>query len=133
MEIHHKVAGVIIQNRKLLMVRRYDEEHFIIPGGRMEKGETPRQTLERELREELNVGLETTRFLGVYEAPHFRDKNKLVRMETYLAEISGTPAPSNEIKEIIWIDSSYKMHAIKIASIDEDDVVPELKKRGLID
>ena len=40
MEIHHKIAGVIIINRKLLMVRKYNEPNFIMPGGRIKEKES---------------------------------------------------------------------------------------------
>lgn len=133
MEIHHKIAGVIIKDKKFLMVRKYDEPHFIMPGGKKLENETPEQTLKRELKEELNVELVSMNLINTWDAPHFRDKDKLVRMEIYLIEIKGEPTPSSEINEMQWIDSSYGEKRIKIASIDEDYLVPELKQKGLID
>ena len=133
MKVHHKIAGVIIRNKKLLMVRKYNEPHFIMPGGKVINGETKEQTLKRELKEELNVNLASIRFFAVKEAKHFKDKNKIVKMEMYFAEIKGAPEASSEINEIAWIDSSYKQKGIKLASINEDFTISELKKRGLID
>ena len=133
MEVHHKIAGVIIRNKKLLMVRKYNELHFIMPGGKIEKGETPEATLKRELKEELNINLISMKFFATQEARHFQDKNKLVRMEMYFVKIEGEPKATSEINEIKWIDSSYKQQGIKVASINEDFTIPELKKRGLID
>ena len=133
MEIHHKIAGVIIKNKKLLMVRKYNEPHFIMPGGKIEKSEAPETTLRRELREELNVNLISMKFFATQEALHFKDKNKIVRMEMYFVEISGEPRATSEINEIKWIDSNYKKQGIRVASINEDFTIPELKKRGLID
>jgi len=133
MEIHYKIAGIIIRDRKLLMCRKYDEPHFIMPGGRVKEGESLEETLRRELKEELNVKLKSMKPFKTWEAPHFRDKDKTVKMETYFVEIKGEPRATNEINEIEWIDSHYKDRGLKIASIDEDYLVPELKKMDLID
>jgi hypothetical protein len=89
--------------------------------------------LSRELKEELSVNLIDMIYWSTHEAVHFKDKNKLILMESYLAAIEGNPIATSEINEFIWIDSSYKEKGIKIASIDEDYVLPELKKFGLID
>src|SRR3989344_6357206 len=104
MEIHHKIAGIIIENKKLLMVRKYNEPHFIMPGGRIIEGETEENTLERELKEELNVKLLSMKFFRSWEAPHFRDKNKIVKMDTYFVEIEGNPKATEEINELKWVD-----------------------------
>lgn len=132
MEVHNKVAGIIIKNKKLLMCRKYDEPHFIMPGGRIIEDETEEQTLRRELEEELGVNLKSIKLFKTWEAPHFRDKDKIVRMVTYFVKIKGKPKATKEINEIAWIDSNYKEKGLKIASIDEDYLVPELKKMGLI-
>ncbi len=132
-EIHHKVAGIIIKDRKLLMCRKYDEPHFIMPGGRVIGGESFEETLRRELREELNVELKSAKFFKSYEAPHFRDKNTIVKMDCYFVEITGEPKATSEINEIRWIDSDYKKKGLRVASINEDYLIPELKKLNLID
>lgn len=132
MEIHYKIAGIIIKNKKLLMCRKYDESHFIMPGGRILENEIPEQTLKRELKEELNLELVSMEKFKTWEATHFKDKNKLVKMETYFVEIKGKPKATNEINEIAWIDSNYKKKGLKVASINEDYLIPELKKMNLI-
>jgi len=132
MEIHHKIAGIIIRDRKLLMCRKYDEPHFIMPGGKILDGEKPEKTLRRELKEELGIELKSMKLFKTYEAPHFKDKDKIVRMELYFVGISGEPKASSEINEIKWIDSSYKGKGIKLASINQDFLIPELKGLDLI-
>ncbi len=115
------------------MVRKYNEPHFIMPGGKIIGKETDESTLERELKEELNVKLKSLREFKTWEAEHFRDKNKLVKMKTYFVEINGEPIATSEINEIVWVDSNYKDKGLRVASIDEDYLIPELKQIGLID
>lgn len=45
-----------------------------IPGGHVERGETPREACLRELREELGIDLAVGRLLAVDWAPHVRDE-----------------------------------------------------------
>jgi len=132
MRIHHKIAGIILKNKQLLMCRKYDEPHFIMPGGEIKKGETSEQTLRRELKEELNVKLLSMKYFSIYAARHFKKKNVLILMEVDFAKIRGKPKATSEINEISWIDSSYKKKGIKLASINRDYLIPELKKRKLI-
>lgn len=133
MEVHHKIAGLIIKNKKLLMCRKYNESHLIMPGGRIKENETKEQTLARELKEELGIKLVSMKPFATKEAKHFQDKNKIVRMEMFFVEIKGEPQAASEINGIAWVDSSYKKKGIKLASINEDFTIPELKRLNLID
>jgi len=131
-EIHYKIAGIIIKNRKLLMCRKYNEPHFIMPGGKMKEGETKQETLKRELKEELGIELISMKKFKIWEAVHFNNNDKIVKMETYFVEFIGEPKAKKEINEIMWIDSNYAKNGLKLASINQDYLIPELKKLNLI-
>ncbi len=53
----------------ILLQRRSDSGSWSIPGGRMEPGETIRQTAIRETREETGYSVELTRLVGLYTDP----------------------------------------------------------------
>jgi len=131
-KIHNKIAGIIIKDKKLLMCKKYDEPHFIMPGGKIKENETNQETLKRELKEELNVNLLSAKEFKTWEAPHFKDPDKIVKMKTFFIEIEGEPQATGEVDEIKWIDTNYKQQGLKVASIDEDYLIPELKEKGLI-
>lgn len=66
--------AIIIENNKLLCIfrRKIDDmgnkqEYYVIPGGGIEKDETPRETAIRELKEELNIDISLIGYLGVVE------------------------------------------------------------------
>lgn len=132
MKIHNKIAGIIIKDKELLMCKKYNEPHFIMPGGRVEDNENDQETLKRELKEELNINLISAKEFKTWEAPHFKDKNKIIKMKTFFVEIDGEPQATGEVDEIKWIDTSYKQQGLKVASIDEDYLIPELNEMRLI-
>lgn len=65
------VAGVIQRDGKILIGQRMSHDRhglkWEFPGGKVEKGETPKQALVRELREELAVEAEIGPELARYE------------------------------------------------------------------
>lgn len=124
----------IIKDKKVLVVRKKTKENFlefIIPGGKRESGETDLETLQREMQEEVNLKIIKTEYLGEY-----RDiaifENIPIAMKVYLCEVEGEINVQNEIKEFCWIDKNYKEKGIKVGSILEKFVLPQLIKRELI-
>ena len=59
--------GVCVQDGKILLCRAKGGATTYLPGGHVEFGETGRQALVREVKEELGVEAETGAFLGVVE------------------------------------------------------------------
>lgn len=59
--------GVCIEDGRILLCRAKGSKTTYLPGGHIEFGETGREALVREVREELGVGSSTGRFLGVVE------------------------------------------------------------------
>lgn len=59
--------GVCIRDGKILLCRAKGGKTTYLPGGHVEFGETGRQALVRETKEELGVDAETGAFLGVVE------------------------------------------------------------------
>lgn len=131
----HKAAGIIIKNRRLLVERSVNKEFFISPGGSTEEGETPKQALVRELKEEFNIQVlekDLVRF-GVFHAEAAGQEDKVVRMDVFkVNKYSGEPVPSSEVEEIAWVTASNEQN-LPLGSIFEHQVIPKLKIANLID
>ena len=61
-------AGVIRRGKELLLCQRPDDKSleagkWEFPGGKLEEGETPKQALVRELKEELDIDVTVSRIL----------------------------------------------------------------------
>lgn len=98
------VAGVIIDNGRLFATQRgYGDfkDGWEFPGGKIERGESKAQALERELREELEIKVEVGDLLRTveYDYPKFH-----LTMHCLLAKIKeGTPHLL-EHEASCWVD-----------------------------
>lgn len=128
-------AGLIISNRKKLFVRAREDDIFMSPGGKPEAGETPFETLQRELHEELNIHVteNDVEYAGEMTSVAFgRHRGKTLLMHCYIINsYSGTLQRSAEISELAWMDSK-DISARRVAPIESESIIPFLVKRGLI-
>lgn len=139
-EFHiHNASGIIIVERKLLVARKKGKEYFVSPGGQIEKGESPKDTLIRELLEELDivVSIQNLKKFGIFYAEAAYDPGKCLRMDLFRVHSwKGDLLPSGigeeMIEEILWLNSQIP-DGVKVGSIFEHEVIPRLKKLDLID
>lgn len=65
---HYRVVGVAIQEEHVLLHRTDDADYWVLPGGRVEFGETSSEALKREMEEELGQTIQVGRLLWVAES-----------------------------------------------------------------
>lgn len=74
-----RVAGILIENDKILLIEhsKNEKKYWLIPGGGVEWGESTKEALIREYKEETNLDIDVEKFLFLSEtiAP---DKQKHV-------------------------------------------------------
>lgn len=131
----YKAAGIIIQDRKLLLTRTGGMDFFIAPGGKIEPGETAKQALVRELQEELGIVVDEADLepFGEYTAEAASNKGKTVHMQAFsVKKYTSTITASAEIEELQWLTSTAPV-GIQVGSIFGDKVLPKLKEQGLVD
>lgn len=103
-----KLAWIYIKDRKILSTRSYGKDAWYIPGGKREKGETDKEALIREIKEELSVDLlpATIVYLGTFKAQaHGKQEGVFVQMTCYRADYKGGLQVSAEIEEMSWLTS----------------------------
>ena len=64
---NYRVAGIIVHNNKLLIMKDQHSPYFYIPGGRVKMNELSEEAIIREVREELNINIKINRLLWVNE------------------------------------------------------------------
>jgi 8-oxo-dGTP pyrophosphatase MutT (NUDIX family) len=100
-------------------------------GGKMEDGETQRETLLRELAEELSVKASRYEYIDSYEDNAVFEGTPIV-IHAYYVEIEGEPAPASEIKEYAWIDADFETKGFGVSSIMGKRVIPRLVELGYL-
>jgi len=65
------VFGIITNEQdEILFCHRNDYDLWNLPGGGLEKGETPWECIVREAKEETGLSVEVSRLMGIYAKPH---------------------------------------------------------------
>jgi 8-oxo-dGTP diphosphatase len=97
-------AGIIERDGKVLIARRRPGKHmggkWEFPGGKIEPGETPEESLARELEEELSVRAEIGGFLC--SAAYSGEGVSLELLVYRVRQIVGDPV-LHEHQEIRWV------------------------------
>lgn len=100
------IANSLVRPTRVLAARRRDvalaDGPWEFPGGKVEPGETPRDALARELREEL--GIEAAISDEIDEPRCGWVISDSMRLRLFLAETSDTPRPGPDHDELVWLD-----------------------------
>jgi 8-oxo-dGTP diphosphatase len=100
-------AAVIIEQKKVLVTqRKADSPHGLLwefPGGKVKEGEEPREALQRELKEELDIEAEVGPILDVVFHPY---PEHPILLLTYLCRVEkGIPKPIG-CQDLRWVNHS---------------------------
>ena len=106
-----RVVGAIIENNRgeiLCALRSFDmalSNYWEFPGGKIEDGETIKETIEREIIEELECKIEAESV--AYDTSTYEYDSVFVELTTIKCRIvEGTPR-ATEHQQIMWLDKRY--------------------------
>ncbi len=104
-------GAIIIRNRRVLAARRSPNKHMAgyweFPGGKLESGETPEESLARELLEEMGISV----LVGdhFFTNQHDYGDTQIILM-AYLCDWIGGELILNDHDSIKWCTSSGLKH-----------------------
>jgi 8-oxo-dGTP diphosphatase len=106
----HVVAAIIWEQgerRRFLIAQRQQGKHlqgyWEFPGGKLEAGESPRQALQRELREEINIlPTQASPYMRVY----YRYPDRNILLDTWMVEAYRGDLAPGERQLLRWIEVS---------------------------
>lgn len=120
-------AMIIDEQNRLLLVRKRNTQKFMLPGGKIDDGESAIEALIRELQEEidLTISSQDAKFIEEYEAvaanePGFRIQSQLFKI-TIPSHL--TIQPQAEIEEIIWL-KHHTILDLNLAPLVEEKILP---------
>lgn len=121
-------AAVIVDGAgRILLVRKRGTTAFMQPGGKVEAGEHPADTLARELHEELGLTVDPAGFehWGRFGAAAANEPGHLVDCDIYGVSIDTEPVVAAEIEELRWV--SLDETGITVAPLALEHVWPRLR------
>lgn len=120
---------------KFLVTKKSDASvpHWLMPGGKIEDGETVTEAAVREIMEELGCLLneETMSFVGEYEAPASGAPGKTVNIKLYTGLFTGRPEARSEIRELGWL-SKESVDDVVVSEIIREKIIPDLVAKGIL-
>ena len=129
-----RISGILISPDGLLLVKCDGVDDYLLPGGKLEPGESDLDALRRELKEELSIAPTDPEFFGEYErivCPPEAAETHRVRVRAYMAAFEGEPVPDqNEVLEIAWASmGDLESGKYQLNPILRNHILPELKRQ----
>lgn len=128
-EIRIAAAIILDSSRRLLLVRKKDTAYFMQAGGKIEADEQPEEALCRELKEELELIVETSDLeaVGTCSSPAANEEGFDVKADLFVLEQDFAASPCAELAEAVWLTvddaQTYPLapltrdHVLKIAAV----------------
>ncbi|MGG7176388.1 (deoxy)nucleoside triphosphate pyrophosphohydrolase [Clostridium paraputrificum] len=119
------VAAILKNEDKILIARKRQGKslagYWEFPGGKVEKGEKPEESLRRELMEEMNIKIEVLEYVG--ESIYEYENDVVIRLKGFLAEIIEGEIELSDHDSYLWV-TVEEAKKYKIAPAD----IPLLNK-----
>ena len=119
MKIIKVVAAILQKEDKILIARKKEGKplagYFEFPGGKIEKGETPEESLARELMEEMNIKIDVKEYVG--ESIYDYGNGKVISLLGYISEIIDGEIKLSDHDRYEWV-TLEEINNYKIAPAD---------------
>ena len=132
-KLNIRAGGVIIHNNKILTHKNINKDHYCLPGGRVEIGESSEETIRREIKEELGKDIEITGYIATIEN-FFEMENKKYHEIYFLHRIEFKNEEDKNIDYTMHNEEGkeyLKYEWIDIDKIEEYNIFPRCLKEIL--
>jgi 8-oxo-dGTP pyrophosphatase MutT (NUDIX family) len=125
-DIHVSAAVIVDDTGRVLVVRKQGTTRFMQPGGKPEPGETPSQTLIRELHEELGLRLDEADLepLGTFVSEAANEPGPRVVAAAFSVSIAAAEGVGQaELAELRWITPA-DAETLPLAPLSVEHLLP---------
>jgi len=125
-----RVAAIIIENNKILLMRRIKEgqEYYVFPGGGIEGNESTEDAIIREVKEELSLDAKIDKLLFQIENRGQEELYFLIKEFSGIPELSGPEKErmnGNNQYYPVWLDLNK---ALNLPNLYPEEARQRIKK-----
>ncbi len=122
-----KIGLAVVDQGRVLLVRKRGSQVYILPGGKPEAGEDDLAALRRELDEELGCDINPASldYLGSFTDEAAGMPGVRVTIRLYSGVLTGTPEPRSEIDRFVWF-SPFSRGSDRVAPSLDNYILPFL-------
>ncbi|UCH90294.1 MAG: NUDIX hydrolase [Thermoplasmata archaeon] len=116
------VDGVIIKDRKILLIQRKNEPFkgsYALPGGFVDYKEPVEDAVVREVEEETGLQTKIKRMIGVYSAPDRDPRGHTISVVYEMAIKGGKVKAGSDAKSLKW----FKLNELPKVAFDHKDII----------
>ncbi|MDN5571998.1 MAG: NUDIX domain-containing protein [Propionibacteriaceae bacterium] len=130
--VHIFVVSMTLRNDAgdLLIVRKRGTSVFMLPGGKVEPGETHVDAIVREVAEEVGLTLDpdAVTLLGTWTAPAANEPGWTITSDVFASPWAGRPRAAAEIEEVRWLAPAATDAGVPVAPLLTEHVLPALRR-----
>lgn len=129
-----RAAGVVIRDKKILLVTGNNQPFYWTPGGKLDPDETVLGALNREFQEELGIKIIKAQHYFDYFSPADEEEDhKSRQIHAYAVEFAGEPQCAQEISSMVWVSRDDIINGrIILQSGVKNYLIPKLIKDNLL-
>ena len=123
------VDGVIIQDNRILLVKRKFppfQDHWALPGGFVEYGETTEAAVMREISEETGLYTTVKKLMGVYSDPKRDPRGHTITIVYSLCISDGTLKSGDDADDAAF----FELQHLPTLAFDHKKIIQDVVERG---
>jgi 8-oxo-dGTP diphosphatase len=121
-----RIAAIIIEDKKILLVTGYEEKFYWTPGGKIESEEKHESCLNRELFAELGIEPTSMEHYATFTLPNEIKGGEQVN-HYYLVQYRGKIKPGREVTKTIWYSKqNFLEKSPQVSKGIEEHLIPKL-------
>lgn len=131
----HTAGLVVLKDGKLLLAFSKNKKAWYLPGGKIDAGETALQAIIREIKEELNVALNSKKLIlykHITAAAYGEHNHIQMEQDCFMYNLTEKITPANEIGEVRYFDlETYLQEPAQVPGVlmlfkclEKDGIIP---------
>ncbi len=130
--VYNSAVSMVIFNPdkdKILLIQQYGRKSNILVAGYINKGETPQQALQREIKEEVNLNAVSWDY---NDSMYFEKTETLMHNFVVVTDSEDFTLKENEVDKAQWFSIKESVENIRPNSMAEKFLLKSLQTRNLL-